>query len=678
MRAFGFVPMTMILTILLAMFAWAVPASAQGDPANDPPPHLEIELVAETTTPKAGSTINLALDTRPQPGWHGYWQNPGDAGFPAKFGWTLPNGVSAGAPRYPAPQQLIVAGLMNYVFEQPYAVIVPLTVPKGLAAGSSLPIKLHLQYLVCTKTLCVPEQADLSAILTVGDGQPDPTHTAQFAQWMRALPQPLGSQATYQAQGGALRIAIPYPASAAGKGAYFYPITADAIDYAEPQKSARDGDRLVITTKGKGAPGPIQGVLSVDGHALALTADRGVVPAPAASVAGGGWSTALLAFLGAVLGGLILNVMPCVFPILSLKALSLARAGGDERAARHEALAYAAGAIAVCFALGVVILTLRAGGSAVGWAFQLQNPHVVILLLLLTVAIALNLAGVFEVPVPGFVNRAAGAGGAFVTGALAAFVATPCAGPFMATSLGAALILPWPAALAIFVGLGFGLALPFLLLGYLPALRKRLPRPGAWMDTLRRILSIPMWLTAVALAWVLGKEAGVNAMALGLLASLGAAVVFWVAGRRQARGLSFGAVAVALLIVVAGASAWLIRVQPIEAKVASAGEESFSEARLAQLRAQGRPVFAYFTADWCLTCKVNERVAIDTDAVRASFKTKNIAVLVGDWTNGDPALGRFIEAHNRAGVPLYIYYPAGGGEPRILPQVLSPSLLEEL
>jgi thiol:disulfide interchange protein len=678
MRAFGFVPMTMVLTMMLAIIAWAAPASAQGDPANDPPPHLKIQLVAETSTPKADSTINLALDSRPQPGWHGYWQNPGDAGFPAKFAWTLPSNVTAGDPRYPAPQQLIVAGLMNYVFEQPYAVIVPLTVPQGPAVGSKLPIKLHLQYLVCTKTLCVPEQADLATELTVGDGQPDLALAAQFAQWRRALPQPLGSRATYQAQGGAVRIAIPYPASAAGAGAYFYPITADAIDYAEPQKVARDGDRLIVTTKGKGATGPIEGVLSVDGHALALTAAPGVVPAPAATTAGGGWSTALIAFLGAVLGGLILNVMPCVFPILSLKALSLARAGGDELAARHEALAYAAGAITVCFALGVVLLALRAGGSAAGWAFQLQDPHVVILLLLLTVAIALNLAGVFEVPVPGFVNRTGGAGGAFVTGALAAFVATPCAGPFMATSLGAALILPWPAALAIFVGLGLGLALPFLLLGYAPPLRRRLPRPGAWMDTLRRILSIPMWLTAVALAWVLGKEAGVNGMALGLLTSLGAAIVFWVAGRRQARGLGFGAVAVMLLVVIAGAGAWLIHVQPAEASVAAAGEEKFSEARLAQLRAQGRPVFAYFTADWCLTCKVNERVAIDTDAVHASFKAKNVAVLVGDWTNGDPVLGRFIEAHNRAGVPLYLYYPAGGGEPRILPQVLSPSLLEEL
>ena len=274
MRAFGFASVTMLLAAVLAVIAWALPAAAQVDPMSEPPPHLKIALVAESNAPKAGSTINLALDTRPQPGWHGYWQNPGDAGFPAKFAWTLPNGASAGEPRYPAPEQLVVAGLMNYVFEQPYAVIVPLTLPKGLAAGSSLPIKLHLQYLVCTKTLCVPEQADLSTVLTVGDGQPDPARAAQFAQWMRALPQPLGSRATYQSQARALRIAVPYPASAPGKGAYFYPITADAIDYAEPQKTARDGDRLVISTKGKGAAGPIQGVLSVDGHALALPAGR--------------------------------------------------------------------------------------------------------------------------------------------------------------------------------------------------------------------------------------------------------------------------------------------------------------------------------------------------------------------------------------------------------------------
>lgn len=675
MRAFGF----MLVTLVLALVGWAMPAAAQSGPENDPPPHLRMTLVAETTTPKPGSTINLALDVRPQPGWHGYWQNPGDAGFPTKFEWVLPKGVTAGAAIYPLPERLIISDLMNYVYERPYAPVVTLQIPAGLAVGTALPIKLHLQYLVCTRSLCVPESADLAITLSVGDGAPDATAAPRFTQWLAALPKPLNAAATYQASGGAVRIAVPYPAGAKGADAYFYPLTAGVIDYAAPQAVGRDGDRLVIATKGKGASGPIEGVLGIDGHALAVTAKPGTVAAIATAGGGGeiGWSAALVAFFGAILGGLILNIMPCVFPILSLKALSLARAGGDERAARHEALAYTGGAIAVCIALGATILALRAGGSAVGWAFQLQDPRVVMLLLLLTVAISLNLAGVFEVPVPGFASKGSGASGAFMTGALAAFVATPCTGPFMGVALGAALVLPWPAALAVFAGLGLGLALPFLLLGFVPALRKRLPKPGAWMETFRRILSIPMWLTAIALAWVLGRQAGVNGMALGLLVSLGAAVVLWAAGRRQARGLGFGPVALVVLLAIAGAGVWLAKPQPAQATTA-AGEDAFSEAKLASLRAQGRPVFAYFTADWCLTCKVNERVAIETDGVRAAFKAKNIAVLVGDWTNGDPVLGRFIEKHNRAGVPLYLYYPAGGGEPQVLPQVLTPGLLEAL
>jgi len=669
MRAFGF----MIVTLVLAVFAWAMPARAQEE-LNQPGPHLRIALVAESDTPKAGGEVAIALDTKPQPGWHGYWRNPGDAGFAAKLDWTLPKGVTVGELAYPAPQRLLISGLMNYVFERPYAPIVTVKIPPGLAAGTALPIKLHMAYLVCTTQLCVPEQGDFAITLTVGDGAIDPAQRATFDSWRRALPQPLGSGATYQAGNGSLRIAVPYPATAKGKGAYFYPVSTGLLDYAAPQTVTRDGDRLILTTKGK-TGGQLDGVLSVDGRALAVTASPGAV-APV-QAAGGDWTAALIAFAGAVLGGLILNVMPCVFPILSLKALSLARASGDERGSRHEALAYTAGAITMCLTLGATILALRAGGSAVGWAFQLQDPRVVVSLLLLTVGISLNLAGAFELPIPRFVNNVGGAGGAFATGALAAFVATPCAGPFMGVALGAALVLPRPAALAVFGGLGLGLALPFLLLGYVPALRKRLPRPGAWMDTLRRFLSIPMWLTAVALAWVLGKEAGVDGMGLALLVTLGFAIVLWAAGRRQARGLGFGVPAVAMLLAIAAAGVWLIHTRPAQA-AAAAGPETFSEAKLAQLRAKGRPVFAYFTADWCLTCKVNERVAIDTDRVRTSFARKNVAVLVGDWTNGDPVLGRFIEAHNRAGVPLYLYYPTGGGEPQVLPQVLTPSMLEEL
>ena len=679
MRALGYLIMT-----LLAALAWGGAARADLPPPAGAAPHLAIRLLAETPQPAAGSEVTLALDTRPQPGWHGYWENPGDAGFPAKLDWTLPKGVAASAPAYPMPGTLIVAGLMNYVFEAPYAPLVTLKIPAGLAAGTTLPIKLRMHYLVCSAVVCVPEEADLTLSLSVGDGTIDPATRAQFDGWRRALPRPIGGIATYQASGGRVRSAIPYPAAAPLDNARFFPITTGIVDNAAPQSVTRDGDRLVVETRKSdvGAAGPLQGVLRVGaGQGLAVTANVGAVAATTGSSAGDGSAAAiLLALFGAIVGGLILNVMPCVFPILSLKALSLARGHHGEREARHEALAYAAGVIAVCVALGGIILGLRAGGDAVGWAFQLQNPRVLIVLLLLTVALSLNLAGLFEIPTPHFVNRAGGAGGAFATGALAAFVATPCAGPFMGAALGTALVLPWPAALAVFAGLGVGLALPFLAIGFVPALRRRLPKPGVWMENFRRFLSIPMWLTALALAWVLGKEAGVDGMAYGLCAALGLGIVLWAAGGRQRRGRAFGATAVVMIVAITVAGVWLMTRThpPMTVTRPVDGAEPFSETRLAALRAEGRPVFAYFTADWCLTCKVNEKTAIETDTARTAFAKHKVAVLVGDWTNGDPALGRFIEAHNRAGVPLYLYYAPGAPDPQVLPQVLTPGMLADL
>jgi len=681
MRALGYLIVTW-LALLASPAVWADSPAAPGAA-----PHLAMRLVAETTTPAAGQEVTLALDTRPQPGWHGYWQNPGDAGFPAKLVWTLPKGASVSQPTYPIPGTLLIAGLMNYVFESPYAPLVTLKLPAGVAAGTKLPIRLHAEYLVCTQAICVPETADLSTDLVVGDGAVPSAARAQFDAWRRAIPKPLGTGAIFQSNGKQMRIAVPYPAAAPVADAYFFPITTGLVDYAASQKVARDGDRLVIETGASAAGGgPLIGVLRIaPGQGLLVTAAAGTVAAtselPAAGPSGVLVAT-LIAFAGALLGGLILNIMPCVFPILSLKALSLARGHLDERAARHEALAYTAGVVAVCVALGGAILALRAGGSAVGWAFQLQDPRAIILLLLLTVALSLNLGGLFEIPTPGFVNQSGGAGGAFATGALAAFIATPCTGPFMGAALGAALILPWPAALAVFAGLGIGLALPFLALGFVPALRRRLPRPGAWMENFRRFLSIPMWLTAIALIWVLGRQVGVDGMTAGLLVALAAAVVLWAAGRRQARGVGFGAPAVLMLAVIVAAGIWLASVahRPPAgaAQAAVAGAEPFSEARLAALRAEGRPVFAYFTADWCLTCKVNEKAAIETEATRDAFAAHKVAVLVGDWTNGDPALGRFIEAHNRAGVPLYLYYAPGAAEPRVLPQVLTSGMLAAL
>ena len=648
-------------------------------------PHLAITLVAETERPAAGSTVTLALATVPQPGWHGYWQNPGDAGFAAKLDWTLSSGVTASEPAYPVPGRLIVADLMNYVFEKAYAPLVTLKLPAGLAVGTQVPVKLRTNYLVCSAEVCVPESADLSTVLTIGDGAISTASQGRFDAWRRAVPKPLDAKGVFQASGGRIRIAIPYPAGAAlPKDVYFYPITTGLIDYSAPQIVSQDGDRLVVETKAAvpGVSGPLVGVVQIgQQQGLVVTADAGTVAAATQTVSAGVSGVllaTLIAFGGAMLGGLILNIMPCVFPILSLKALSLARGHLDEGAARREALAYTAGVVSVCVGLGGAILALRAGGTAVGWAFQLQDPRAIVVLLLLTVALSLNLGGLFEIPTPQFVNRSGGAGGAFATGALAAFIATPCTGPFMGAALGAALVLPWPAALAVFAGLGLGLAIPFLLLGFVPSLRKRLPKPGAWMETFRHILSVPMWLTALALAWVLGRQAGVDGLTLGLAAALFAGFALWIGGRRQARGLAFGWVALGALTVVTVGGATLVSRAPARAVAAEAGSEAFTEAKLDALRKEGRPVFVYFTADWCLTCKVNEKVAIDTDATRKSFADHKVAVLVGDWTNGDPVMGRFIEAHNRAGVPLYLYYAPGAAEPQVLPQVLTPAVLAGL
>jgi thiol:disulfide interchange protein len=656
----------LLLVLLVLVAAWASPARAER--------HMAVALAAEPGSAPAGSRVTLALVMKPEPGWHGYWENPGDAGAPTRIAWTLPPGATTGAPRYPVPQRLSVAGLMNYVYEGEYAALIELGLPTGAAAGTAVPVAAKVDYLVCTDRICVPESATVATSVTIGPaGAPLP----EFAAWRAALPRPLGVEARFERKGGALRLGIPLPAGAPVEEAYFYPLTDGAIAYSAPQAVSRNGDWLVVETRaGDAAPRRLAGVLAIgSSQGLTLSAAPGPVPAAGAPLGGAhkaetGLAAALVALLGAILGGLILNVMPCVFPILSLKALSLARAGGDESSARHEALAYTAGIVLVCLALGGVLLAVRAGGAAVGWAFQLQDPRVTLLLFILVSAIVANLAGLFELPGFGGGERLAGRGGvvgAFWTGALAAFVATPCTGPFMGAALGAALILPAAAALAVFAGLGLGLALPFLLLGFVPALRRRLPRPGPWMGTLRRILAVPMALTALWLAWLLARQSGTAGLLVGIAASAVAGAAMWWAARWNRWSL-----ALLSLLVAGGAMALL----PSAAPPPGAGEgaalaaQPFSEARLAALRGEGRPVFVYFTADWCLTCKVNEKAVLERAQVAEAFRRRRVAVLVGDGTRGDPAIGRFLEKQGRSGVPLYLWY-APGKEAQMLPQILT-------
>ena len=670
-----------VLMFLLALFAGG-DALAQA--------RMQVTLVPETRAAAPGGAVTLALLMRPRPGWHGYWRNPGDAGAEPRVQWRLPEGWRAEPLQFPVPDRFVALGLMNYVYERDHALLATLRVPPAQEPGVVVPVAARIDYLVCTEELCVPETARVSTELAIGaPGAGDPA----FDRWRQALPRPLGGDGRFEVAGGRLRLAIPLPATVGLDDPYFFPVTLDAVAHSRPQSISRNGDWLIVETAAAArtaALPAIDGVLRVgEGTGLSLTARPGAVPAAGAPVAGAGaggrpaaagGANILAALLAALAGGLLLNVMPCVFPILSLKALGLARAGANEGAARREASAYAAGIVLTCLALGGVLLALRAGGTAVGWAFQLQEPRVILLLLLLVTAIALNLAGLFALPALAGGDRPAAAGGArgaFLTGALAAFVATPCTGPFLGFALGAALVLPAWAALAVFAGLGLGLALPFLLLGFVPALRRRLPRPGPWMERLQRILSVPMFLTALGLAWILGRQSGVDGMAIGLGAALLLGLGLWWLGRRQ----SGGRIRLPLLIVLVALAAPLPFIRTAEAAPAPVGgrldAEPFSEARLAQLRARGLPVFVYFTADWCLTCKVNERAALEQAEVAASFRARGIRVLAGDWTSGDAAIGRFLERHGRSGVPLYLYY-APGREAEILPQILTVGRLRGL
>ena len=643
------------ILLLFLLILWPVLADARG---------ITPQLVAEGAAPPGGE-VELAIHMRPAPGWHGYWLNPGDAGLPMDVQWQLPKGFSAGPLRYPVPARLTVAGLMNYVFEQDYAVLVRLKVPAG--ANGTVPIRADAHWLACTDKICVPEQGQLALDIPVGNGAPN---RAEFDQWRKQLAQPITTVGHFTVDAGKLRVAIPLPANVPVGEPYLFPVTDNVVDYEAPQTFRRTGNWLVAELKISKAPTQFAGVLALgDGRGLGFHAVPGAVPQGGTPVGGFGWNAVLWAVVGAIAGGILLNLMPCVFPILALKALHLSRAGGSARESRSDALAYAAGAIVGTAVLGVVLLAIRAAGAEAGWAFQLQDPRTIMLLLLLAVAIAANLLGLFELPVLG--GRAQPAG-SFGTGALAAFVATPCAGPFLGAALGTALLLPAAGAIAVFAALGLGLALPFVAVAFMPALRSKLPKPGRWMDQLKHFLAIPMAASALAALWLLYRQAGVTALWLGIAATIGLLLLLFGAGQRQRDGHRiFWALPAAIAL-----TALLIAVVPAGtgAAHATADAEIWSDAKVASLVAERRPAFVYFTADWCLTCKVNEAAAIDRSEVRDAFKRAGVTVLAGDWTNGDPAITRFLESRGRAGVPLYLWY-APGKAPEELPQVLTPATL---
>lgn len=671
---------------LLALLVATGMAHAQV-PTAAAPQYVRASMEIETRSPAPGDIVTVAIIMDPKPGWHDYWMNPGDAGTPLELAWQLPAGITAGPLRAPVPDTLIVSGFMNHIYKSKHAFLVDLKIPQSAVVGQNLDIKVDARWSACSDLVCVPESATLSVPMTIGSGTIAKSDRTRFDAWRSALPVPLDRKARYAIVGNRIDIAIPYPRSADASRVWFFARSENLFRYAAPQKARRNGDWLIVSSEVK-APfaDEIEGLLRFnDAQGLEVRATPGTIPTGGTtiSVLGTGAATEepepqlsfgwVLAF--SVLGGLLLNLMPCVFPILGLKALSLAKMGGDEGEARRDAIAYTVGIILSCLVLGGIMLALRAAGEEVGWAFQLQDPVIVLLLLLLMIGVTANLAGLFDVGGIGAgekLTRKGGMSGSFWTGVLAAVVATPCTGPFMAAAMGAALLLPASLALLVFAGLGFGLALPFLTIAFIPALRKRMPRPGPWMVRFRQWMAVPMALTSLALLWLLYQLSGFSGLLIGGTAAFILLIRLLELGRKQKSGTPRKIVVAAILGITVAALLIMDQVamkapapQPIKE-----GSVAFDEERLASLRAEGKPVFLYFTADWCVTCKVNEKAAINRTETSAAFAKAGIQTMVGDYTRRDPNITRFLAEHGRSGVPLYLYYPPNA-DPRLLPQILT-------
>jgi thiol:disulfide interchange protein len=654
--------------------------------------HLTVQLAPQTQGITPGHPTWIALDQKIQKGWHTYWKNAGDSGEPTSIKWTLPPGWSAGDFVWPTPRRLPVGPLMNYGYEDEVLLPLQVTAPASAKPGETVTLKGDATFLVCAE-ICVPEQATLTLALPVvaGTPPPDPTWGAPIAKVLAEAPKPAGLSGAFARDGAGVKLAITGPAvkGADLAGAYFYPYSGTVIDHARPQAIDRGPDGLTLTLapgydfQGGKSPDQMAGVIAFGGKAYEVAAKAGPIPAaagglgPVSAVPGGkapGFELPVAA-LYAFIGGLILNLMPCVFPILAMKAASLAGHAHANAEARRQGLAFGVGAVVTFLALAGALIALKAAGSAVGWGFQLQSPPVVATLALLMLLVALNLSGLFEVgtSLQGVGQGLAARGGllgAFFTGALAVVVAAPCTAPFMGPAVGWALTQTAAGALVVFAALGVGFALPFVLVTFAPGLLARLPRPGPWMEAFKKTLAFPMYGAAAWLVWVLAQQADPDVLARVLLGAVVIALAAWLAGIAQRRHASGGRhVGLAGLAGVLGALAVAAAVWPPSQD--RLPEEPYSPQRLAALQAEGRPVFVNYTAAWCVSCQVNDRVAISTHGAIKAFKAHNVAYLKADWTKRDGAIAADLARFGRAGVPLYLVYGAKGGEPDILPAILT-------
>jgi len=701
------------LFLCMMLAAWA-PASLANVVRTD---HVTAELVAERSAVQPGGSLQIGLRLQHIPKWHTYWRNPGDSGLPTNIDWQLPAGAQVGEIEWPAPKRLPIGPLVNYGYEGELLLPMRFTAPADARPGSELRLRAKVDWLVC-HDVCIPESAMLELLLPVVAADITPGTTAWTAQFERAAAlraQPLqGWTAALQRHGRELLLTLESDTPTAPLPAVeVFPFAEQLIEPAQHELYATPrGYALKLRLLADAAPpADLKGVVVAQGGSGAVWGSAGpmvefaapvrevprlVLPegarrldgaplATAASASGalgtGLWMALLLAFVG----GMVLNLMPCVFPVLSIKLLSLAQQQPGRAALRTHALAYGSGVLASFLALALGLIALQAAGSAVGWGFQLQEPGMVFALALLFFALGLNLMGAFEfsslMPQRAAVWRAQRpAGDAFACGVLAVVAASPCTAPFMGAALGYALTQSPPVALAVFAALGLGMAVPYMALTVAPGWRRHLPRPGAWMERLKQGLAFPMFATAVWLLWVLGQQSGVGAMARVLMALVGLALLLWMARIGALSGVvgkGVGALALAGLL----AWSWPAEPPPTDtggavAKAAEDGWLPYDETVLARFAAEGRPVFVDFTAAWCVSCQVNKRLVLNAAATRQDFARANVALMRADWTRRDATITQALARLGRNGVPVYVLLRPGL-EPLLLPEILSQRIVRE-
>lgn len=713
-----------VFRVLIGALLLALCAPAWGQTASDTAAtkHVEVRLIAEGPVPADGGTVTIALAQKIIPGWHTYWRNAGDSGEPTKIDWKLPEGFAARDIQWPTPKRIPIGPLANFGYENEVWLLTDIATPKGLTPGSMTTIEADVTWLVCEE-ICIPQDAKLRLEIDV---EKSPAPAAQwrdaFARARAALPESPAIAATYEIQDGKLGLSIALPEKLRQAKALFLPETPGFIKNAADQAPSVDGSALVLHIPGGSKVRiaeeaakieAISGVLIFDDvggerRAITVNASRGEVPEakPVTEITPAGASGPLpvaaanpdnLSFGGAILfallGGLILNLMPCVFPVLSMKAMALVRNGEvTRREAIADGLAYLGGVLVTFCALAAAVIVLRQAGEAVGWGFQLQSPFVVAILAYVLFAVGLNLSGVFQVGggLMGFGSSLQSQGntlsGSFMTGILAVVVAAPCTVPFMGAAVGYALTQSSALTFLIFIALGFGLALPWLVISAVPGMTAFIPRGGAWTERIKEFLAFPMYASVAWLVWVLSQQTDSTGLFRVLLGLVAIAFAAWAVGRMQA---STGRAILGSLaaILAVGASLALIAAPSLPPPRLAAGApsqgykgpayEPYSPERLQALLAEGKPVFVNLTAAWCITCLFNEQVALDTEQAKADFAASGTVYLKGDWTNRDPAITALLRAHGRDGVPLYLHFPAGQKDPVVLPQVLTPAIISE-